>query len=210
MSPTSKPWVGHQILPLVVVDDAKNVLPVIEALAHGGLSVIEIALRTPAALHAIEMAANHGNVTVAAGTVTSADHVKHAIDAGASFGLAPSSSLSVMEACQAANWPFIPGIATVSEAHSARDKGFEFQKAYPADLLGAEKFARSIHHTLPEIMLLPSGGVTQSTMEAYLREPNVFGVSGSWIAPRDLIANGDFAEISRRAREASETVKSIG
>ena len=210
MSPSPQPWVGHRILPLVVIDEPKTVRSVIDALGQGGLSIIEIALRTPAALRAIEVAADHGGMTIAAGTVTTVEQVRNAIDAGASFGLAPSSVLPVMEAAQSAHWPFIPGIATVSEAHSAHDKGFGFQKVYPADLLGAEKFARSVYHTLPDINLLPSGGVTQSTMETYLREPNVFGVSGSWIAPRDLVAAGDFGEISRRAREASEAVKSLG
>lgn len=210
MSPSPKPWVGHHILPLVVLDEAEAVLPVIDALAQGGLSAIEIALRTPVALHAIEIAAKRGDATVAAGTITSVDQVRQAIDAGASFGLAPSSFLSVMEASHAADWPFIPGIATLSEAHSAQDKGFEYQKVYPAGLLGGERFARAIHQTFPEIKLLPSGGVTQVTMAAYLREPNVFGVSGSWIAPRDLIAAGNFGEIARRAGEASEIVKALG
>lgn len=210
MSPSQQPWVGHRVFPLVVVDEPKTVIPLIDALTQGGVSIIEIALRTPRALQAIEIAAGHGGITVAAGTVTSAEQVRHAIDAGASFGLAPSSVLPVMEATQGANWPFIPGIATVSEAHGALEKGFEFQKVYPADLLGAEKFARSLHDTLPEIKLLPSGGVSQHTMKTYLVEPNVFGVSGSWIAPRHLVAGGDFGEIARRAREASETVKSLG
>lgn len=204
------PWDGARIVPMVVLDEAHSVTGVIEALLLGGISVIEIGLRTPVALEAIAIAAEHGGITVAAGTLTRPEQVGHAIDAGASFGLAPSSTRPVMEAALAANWPFVPAIATVTEAHSALDKGFTFQKVYPADLLGAEKFARSIAAVLPEIKLLPSGGVSESNLENYLREPNVFAVTGSWIAPRELISAGDFGEIARRALRASDIASSRG
>ena len=204
------PWDGCRIVPMVVLDEAKSVTGVIDALLLGGISVIEIGLRTPVALEAIAIAAKHGGVTVAAGTLTRADQVAQAIDAGASFGLAPSSMASVMEATLAAKWPFVPAIATVTEAHNALDRGFLFQKFYPADLLGAEKFARSIGAVLPELKLLPSGGVTQDNLENYLREPNVFAVTGSWIAPRELISAGDFTEITRRALRASDSAGSRG
>jgi len=90
------------------------------------------------------------------------------------------------------------------------DRGFTFQKVYPADLLGAEKFARSVGAVLPEIKLLPSGGVSERNLENYLREPNVFAVAGSWIAPRELISAGDFSEIARRALRASDIASARG
>ncbi len=204
------PWDGARIVPMVVLDDAYSVTGVIDALLLGGISVIEIGLRTPVALEAIAIAAKHGGITVAAGTLTRPEQVGHAIDAGASFGLAPSSTHPVMEAALAAKWPFVPAIATVTEAHSAMERGFIFQKVYPADLLGAEKLARSIGAVLPEIKLLPSGGVSESNLENYLREPNVFAVAGSWIAPRELISAGDFREIARRALRASDIASARG
>jgi 2-dehydro-3-deoxyphosphogluconate aldolase/(4S)-4-hydroxy-2-oxoglutarate aldolase len=204
------PWDGARIVPMVVLDDAHSVTGVIDALLLGGISVIEIGLRTPVALEAIAIAAEHGGITVAAGTLTRPEQVGHAIDAGASFGLAPSSRHPVMEAALAANWPFVPAIATVTEAHSALDRGFAFQKVYPADLLGAEKFARSVGAVLPEIKLLPSGGVSESNLENYLREPNIFAVAGSWIAPRELISAGDFSEIARRALRAGDIASARG
>lgn len=204
------PWDGARIVPMVVLDDAHSVTGVIDALLLGGISVIEIGLRTPVALEAIAIAAKHGGITVAAGTLTRPEQVGYAIDAGASFGLAPSSTHPVMEAALAANWPFVPAIATVSEAHSALNRGFTFQKVYPADLVGGEKFARSIGAVLPEIKLLPSGGVSESNLENYVREPNVFAVAGSWIAPRELISAGDFGEIARRALRASDIASARG
>jgi 2-dehydro-3-deoxyphosphogluconate aldolase/(4S)-4-hydroxy-2-oxoglutarate aldolase len=204
------PWDGSRVVPVVVVDEAKTVTGGIDALLLGGISVIEIALRTPVALDAIARATQHGGITVAAGTLTRAPHVQQAIDAGATFGLAPSSSPSVMEAALTAKWPFVPGIATVTEAQNALDRGFTFQKLYPADLLGAEKFARSIGAVLPDIKLLPSGGVTEANLATYLGEPNIFAVTGSWIAPREVIAAGDFAEITRRAKSATALASAHG
>jgi len=116
----------------------------------------------------------------------------------------------VMEAALTAKWPFVPGIATVTEAQNALDRGFTFQKLYPADLLGAEKFARSIGAVLPDIKLLPSGGVTEANLATYLGEPNIFAVTGSWIAPREVIAAGDFAEITRRAKSATALASAHG
>ena len=210
MTSSQMPWAGSRILPLVVVDEAHAVAPVIDALLHGGISVIEIGLRTPAALEAIEIAVQRGDILVGAGTVTSTSLLQQARDAGASFGLAPSASSAVLDAALNATWPFIPGISTVTEAHHAAERGFSFQKLYPADLLGGEKFARALGATLPDIRLLPSGGVNEGNVESYLSEPNVFAVSGSWIAPRDVIAAGDFEEISRRAREAGRVAHAHG
>jgi 2-dehydro-3-deoxyphosphogluconate aldolase / (4S)-4-hydroxy-2-oxoglutarate aldolase len=210
MRSRSMPWDGVRIVPMVVLDEAKLVAGVIDALLYGGISVIEIGLRTPAALEAIAIAAKHGGITVAAGTLTRPEQVRQAIDAGASFGLAPSSAYPVMEATIEANWPFLPAIATLSEAHNALEKGFTFQKVYPADLLGAENFARSIRSVLPDIKLLPSGGVSESNLRNYLREPNVFAVTGSWIAPRELISAADFGEIARRATRAADIASSRG
>lgn len=204
------PWDGHRIVPMVVLDEANSVSRVMEALQLGGISVIEIGLRTPAALEAIEIAAKQGGMTIAAGTLTRADQVARAVAAGASFGLAPASTQPVMDAALAANWPFLPAIATITEANHALDCGFSFQKVYPADLLGAEKFARSVGAVLPDIKLLPSGGVTESNLASYLAESNVFAVTGTWIAPRSLIAVGDFVEIARRAKRANEIANSHG
>ena len=204
------PWDGHRIVPMVVLDEAKSVTRVMEALQLGGISVIEIGLRTPAALEALAMAAKQGGMTVAAGTLTRAEQVAQAIDAGASFGLAPSSTQPVMDAALAANWPFLPAVATLTEANHALDCGFGYQKVYPADLLGGEKFVRSVAAVLPDIHLLPSGGVTEGNLSSYLGEANVFAVTGTWIAPRALIAAGDFAEIAQRAKKASEIASAHG
>ncbi|MEY2900702.1 MAG: hypothetical protein RL247_868 [Actinomycetota bacterium] len=204
------PWEGCRIVPMVVIDQADEISRVVDALRGGGIFVVEVALRTTDALEAIAIAARLGDVTVAAGTVTRAEQVRHAVDAGASFGLGPTSVSSVMEETLAARWPFIPAISTVTEANVALERGFRFQKLYPANLLGGEKFARAVGAVLPEISLLPSGGVSETNAATYLAEPNIFAVTGSWIAPRELIAAGDFEEITRRAARASEIAKAYG
>lgn len=200
------PWGAARIIPLLVIDQAEDVLPVTEALAEGGIKVFEIGLRTPAAIEAIRLAVRGGVGTVAAGTVTNATQLRQVIDAGAEFGVSPAFTPSLSKAVVDNKFPFIPGIGSVSEALAALEAGFSHQKLYPADLLGAEKFAKSLASVLPEISLMPSGGVGEHNLQTYLSQPNVFAVSGSWLAPQALVAERRFDEIRDRAREALELV----
>ena len=200
------PWGAARIIPLLVIDRAEDVLPVTEALADGGITVFEIGLRTPAAIDAIRFAVQAGVGTVAAGTVTNPEQLSQVIDAGAAFGVSPAFTPSLSKAVLESNFPFIPGIGSVSEALVASESGFSHQKLYPADLLGAEKFANALASVLPEISLMPSGGVGEQNLQAYLMQPNVFAVSGSWLAPRALVAERRFEEIRVRARKAMELV----
>lgn len=204
MTSQAQPWNGSKIVPLVVIDDPKDTEPLVNALLHGGLSVIEIGLRTPKALDALKIAAGLGTIKVAAGTITSVAQLVRVIDAGAEFGISPAWSDPVMAEVRKTDFPFIPGVATVAEALKALEHGYNHQKLYPADLLGAEKFAKSLAAVLPEISLLPSGGVSEQNLRTYLAEPNVFAVSGSWIAPRTLLQEKNFGEIAIRAARAVE------
>lgn len=200
------PWGTARIIPLLVIDLADDVLPVTEALADGGITVFEIGLRTPAAIDAIRLAVQAGVGTVAAGTVTNPEQLSQVIDAGAAFGVSPAFTPSLSKAVVDNNFPFIPGIGSVSEALAAWESGFAHQKLYPADLLGAEKFAKALASVLPDISLMPSGGVGEPNLQNYLAQPNVFAVSGSWLAPQALVAERRFDEIRDRARRALELV----
>lgn len=210
MNNEAAPWEQTRIIPLVALDEASAVNPLLDAFAEAGLFTIEIALRTPAALTAISVASKRREFVVAAGTVLTAEQVSKSIDAGASFGLAPSSSEELLGAVSNHAWPFIPGFSTVSEAHLLRERGFGVLKLFPADLLGATKFCRALASVMPDLGLVPSGGVAEENLAEYLFEPNVHAVSGSWIAPRDLIATGQFQEITLRASRAMRVAGSNG
>ena len=207
MKAQSTPWHGHIIVPLVVIDRADDVNSVMDALLAGGITNIEIALRTPAALEAIKIASARGDFTVAAGTVTSSELVSKAIDAGADFGLSPAAQDSVLNAAQDSKWPFLPGIATPSEALRMSERGFSHVKVYPTDLLGGEKFLDALAQVIPTLQLLPSGGVNELNLVSILSKPNVFAVSGSWIASKTDIAERSFTQITERASKALKLAK---
>lgn len=204
MDLNSTPWQSARLIPLLVVENAPDVLAVMEALLAGGISTFEIGLRTEAALPALELAAKSELGVVGAGTITSTELLRKAVDSGAQFGVSPALTESLAGAISEVNLPFIPGIGSAAEALRAHELGFSDLKAFPADLIGAEKFVRSMGSVLPRVRLMPSGGITEDNLESYFREPNVFAVSGSWLAPLNLIHERNFAEITRRATRAME------
>jgi 2-dehydro-3-deoxyphosphogluconate aldolase/(4S)-4-hydroxy-2-oxoglutarate aldolase len=204
------PWVGFRVIPLVVIDKADDIHFVMDALLAGGINVIEIGLRTESALDAIKQAVGAQKMVVAAGTVRTSNQVHQVQDAGVAFGISPSSSESMMDTALNVGLPFIPAIATLTEAQVALDRGFIDLKTYPTDLLGGEKFLRSVGAVMSEVRLIPAGGVSEQNLSSYLSEKNVLAVSGSWIASRDLIAARDFEEITKRAKRAQEIANGNG
>jgi 2-dehydro-3-deoxyphosphogluconate aldolase/(4S)-4-hydroxy-2-oxoglutarate aldolase len=202
-----RPWDGHRVVPLVVIERADDVNKVMDALLAGGISILEIALRTPAALEAIKIASARGDFTVAAGTVTSSELVSKVIDAGANFGLSPAAQDSVLNAARDRQWPFLPGIATPSEAARMADRGLSHVKVYPTDLIGGEKFLDALAQVMPSLQLLPSGGVSEQNLASLLSRKNVFAVSGSWIATKTDISEQKFNQITERASKALELAK---
>lgn len=198
------PWSGFRIVPLVVIEKSDDVGFVMDALLAGGIKVIEIGLRTDAALDAIRQAVSMEKMVVAAGTVRNSEQAYQVQDAGVAFGISPSSSKDMMDTALDIGLPLIPAIATLTEAQVALDLGYVDLKTYPSDLLGGEKFLRAVGAVMPQVRLLPAGGVNEQNLASYLGEPNVFAISGSWIAHRDLVAARDFAEITRRAQRAMD------
>lgn len=194
-------------MPLVVIDEPSQTDQLLDALVKAGLTLVEIALRTPQALESVKIAAKREDLTVAAGTVLNASQFKQVLQAGADFAVSPAFTAELAEAASDSGLPWIPGIATASEALTARSQGFNSLKIYPADLLGGPRFAKSLGDVFQDLSFMPSGGVTQENFLDYLSQPNVFAVSGSWIAPRELISKGEFSEITRRAKEALELAR---
>ncbi|WP_231499886.1 bifunctional 4-hydroxy-2-oxoglutarate aldolase/2-dehydro-3-deoxy-phosphogluconate aldolase [Saccharothrix sp. NRRL B-16314] len=192
------------VIPVVVVDDAEHAVPLAQALLRGGVRVIELTLRTPAALAAIErVAAEVPGIVIGAGTVTTPEHAEQAAKAGAAFLVTPGSTDRVLDAAEDTGLPFLPGVATVSEAMRLVERGLTSLKFFPAEAAGGVDYLKSIGGPLPGLRFCPTGGITPESAPRYLALPNVGCVGGSWLAPKDALASGDFARIEELARAAA-------
>ncbi|MGW4395724.1 bifunctional 4-hydroxy-2-oxoglutarate aldolase/2-dehydro-3-deoxy-phosphogluconate aldolase [Amycolatopsis nivea] len=192
------------VMPVVVIDDVDDAVPTARALLAGGIGVIELTLRTPVALTAIErVAAEVPDIVVGAGTVTSPEQAKQAADAGAKFLVTPGCTDSVLDAAFATGLPFLPGAATVSEAMRLAERGLSALKFFPAEASGGAAFLKSIAGPLPELQFCPTGGITVSSAPSYLALPNVGCIGGSWLTPAKLVAAKDFAAVEKLAAEAA-------
>jgi len=192
------------VMPVVVLDDVAHAVPVAQALLRGGIRVIEVTLRTPAALAAIErIAAEVPDLVVGAGTVTAVGHAKQAVDAGARFIVTPGATDGLLDAVAATGLPFLPGVSTVSEAMRAAERGCTVLKFFPAEAAGGAAYLKSIHGPLPGLRFCPTGGITVESAPKYLALPNVGCVGGSWLTPKDALAAGDWGHVETLATAAS-------
>ncbi|APZ54744.1 bifunctional 4-hydroxy-2-oxoglutarate aldolase/2-dehydro-3-deoxy-phosphogluconate aldolase [Salipiger abyssi] len=191
------------IIPVLVVDDAAHARPLAEALVRGGLPALEVTLRTPAALEVIaEMAAVEGGM-VGAGTLLSPADVAAAVDAGATFGVSPGATDRLLDACEEAGLPLLPGAATATEAMALLERGYTVQKFFPAEASGGAPALKAIGAPLPQIRFCPTGGVSMKNAGDYLSLGNVLCCGGSWVAPKDKVTAGDWESITALAAEAA-------
>ena len=191
------------IIPVLVVEDAAHARKLAEALVAGGLPALEVTLRTPAALDVIrEMAQVPGGV-VGAGTLLTPEDVHAAKAAGASFGVSPGATDRLLDACEAADLPLLPGAATASEAMALLERGYDMLKFFPAEASGGAPALKAIGAPIPQIAFCPTGGVSLANATAYLSLPNVVCAGGSWVAPADAVRSGDWSRIETLAREAA-------
>ncbi len=200
---------AHRIIPVIVIDDAGRAADVAHALAAGGIHCAEVTFRTPAAEAAISAMTAVPGFTVGAGTVLSTDDLSRAIDAGATFIVSPGFDLALVNAVLAGNLGVLPGIATATEAQQAIKAGLDAVKFFPADRLGGIGTIRALAAPFPNLGFVPSGGVTAATALEYLSEGAVPAVSGSWMASRALIADGDLAAIQRLSAESVEAIGAL-
>ena len=192
------------VMPVIVVNDAAVAVDLARALVAGGIRTLEITLRTKAALAAMRRIRDEvPDALVGAGTVRTRAHLEAALDAGAQFGLSPGLTPELAAAARASCVPFIPGVATASEAMHAQDEGFNILKLFPAEAVGGIKLLKALAGPLPELRFCPTGGIDASNAPAYLAQPNVLAVGGSWLTPADALAAQDWARITQLAREAS-------
>ena len=192
------------VMPVIVIDDAADAVPLAEALLAGGIQAIEVTLRTEAALPAIaRIATEVPDMVVGAGTVLDAVQARAVREAGAVFAVSPGATDQLIEGCDEAGITLLPGAATASEAMSLLEKGFDVQKFFPAVQAGGAPFLKALSSPLAGVSFCPTGGISLASAPDFLSLPNVICVGGSWIATKDNIRDKEWASITEAARHAS-------
>ncbi|MFL4950796.1 bifunctional 4-hydroxy-2-oxoglutarate aldolase/2-dehydro-3-deoxy-phosphogluconate aldolase [Streptomyces sp. MMS24-I31] len=192
------------VVPVVVLRDTADAVPLGRALVAGGLPAIEVTLRTPAALDVVRAIADGvPDAVVGAGTVIRPEQVTAAVDAGAGFLVSPGWTDVLLEAMRASGVPFLPGVSTTSEVVALLERGVREMKFFPAQAAGGTAYLKSLSGPLPQARFCPSGGIGPDTAPEYLALPNVGCVGGSWMVPADAVLARDWARIERLARAAA-------
>jgi 2-dehydro-3-deoxyphosphogluconate aldolase / (4S)-4-hydroxy-2-oxoglutarate aldolase len=196
---------GVAVIPVLTIEREKDAVPLAHALLEGGLSLIEVTLRTPAAPAAIAAIARElPQIVVGAGTVQRPADVVQACAAGARFLVSPGMTAELAGAALATELPYLPGVATPSEVMAARDLGICFLKLFPAKAVGGLALLRALAPVFPGVAFCPTGGIDERSAREYLALPNVPIVGGSWMAPKEAIAAGDWERVRRLAERAKE------
>jgi 2-dehydro-3-deoxyphosphogluconate aldolase/(4S)-4-hydroxy-2-oxoglutarate aldolase len=192
------------VIPVVVIHDLKAAVPMARALVAGGITAIEVTLRTPVALEAIRaIAAEVEDATVGVGTVLGASDLRAAQEAGARFAVSPGVSPRLLDAADDCALPLLPGAATASEVMSLLERGYRHLKFFPAVPAGGHQLLGAWASPLPQIRFCPTGGINLTNAKDFLVLPNVLCVGGSWLTPADKLAAGDWSAIELLAREAA-------
>jgi 2-dehydro-3-deoxyphosphogluconate aldolase/(4S)-4-hydroxy-2-oxoglutarate aldolase len=191
------------VIPIVVIDDPAAAVPLARALVEGGLPVIEVTLRTGAAVAAARaMIDQVPGAIVGLGTVTEREHVAAALDIGARFVVSPGLSADLAQQARRSNLPYLPGIMTPSELMAAQALGLTVLKFFPAEPTGGVAALKALAGPFPDVRFCPTGGIDAAKAPAYLALPNVIAVGGSWLAPKAAIDAGDWKRISELALAA--------
>lgn len=191
------------VVPVLVIHDVAHAIPIAKALMAGGIKVLEVTLRTPAALDVIRTIAKEvPDAIIGAGTVTNAQQLKEVTEAGAKFAISPGMTADLLQAGADGTIPLIPGISSISDLMKAKDAGYTYLKFFPAEASGGIKAIKSIGGPFPEVTFCPTGGIGPANYLEYLSLSNVACVGGSWLAPDDAIQNGNWDAITTLAKDA--------
>lgn len=191
------------VIPVIVINDLDDALPLAKALVAGGLKVLEVTLRTEQGLSAIKLIKQAlPEAIVGAGTVITAEDVAASVEAGAEFLVSPGHTDALIDSVQQLAVPILPGVATPSEAMKMLSKGIRHLKFFPAEAVGGLKVLKAIAGPLPQLKFCPTGGIDPQKAVDYLAEPNILCVGGSWMLDKTDIANKDWAAIEAKARKA--------
>ncbi|MFD9607437.1 bifunctional 4-hydroxy-2-oxoglutarate aldolase/2-dehydro-3-deoxy-phosphogluconate aldolase [Streptomyces sp. NPDC059970] len=192
------------VVPVVVLEDAADAVPLARALVAGGLPAIEVTLRTAAALDAIRaIAAEVPDAVVGAGTVISVRNVSDTVASGARFLVSPGWTDTLLDAMKASEVPFLPGVSTTSEVVALLERGVSEMKFFPAEAAGGTAYLKALSSPLPQVRFCPTGGISLASAPSYLALPNVGCVGGSWMVPAEAVAAKDWARVERLASEAA-------
>ena len=191
------------VVPVLVVEDVETAVPMAKALVEGGIKVLEVTLRTAAAMDVIKVIAQDvPEAIVGAGTVINAEQLEQVQNAGAQFAISPGLTKDLLEAGNAGDIALIPGIASISELMKGIDLGYDHFKFFPAEASGGAKAIKSIGGPFPDVKFCPTGGIGIGNYKQYLALPNVMCVGGSWLVPEEALKSGDYARITELAKEA--------
>jgi len=188
------------VIPVIVIEQLKHAVPLAKALSAGGITTLEITLRTPVALDAIADIHNAcPELVLGAGTVIDTEQFAKIKDAGATFAVSPATTLNLINAATAAEMPFLPGVCTPSEIAAARELGCRSLKFFPANLYGGDNMLNTLASLFSDIQFCPTGGISADNYQSYLNLPNVVCVGGSWLAPPALVNGEQWATITALA-----------
>ncbi|QMT61305.1 bifunctional 4-hydroxy-2-oxoglutarate aldolase/2-dehydro-3-deoxy-phosphogluconate aldolase [Legionella sp. PC997] len=196
------------VIPVVVIKEIEDALPLATALFAGGIHIIEVALRTPVALEAVELLLKtFPEALIGVGTVTTPEQLKHVADMGAKFALSPGKTQALLTAGCSSNIPLIPGVSSVSELMEGLFLGYTHFKFFPATAAGGANMLQAMHGPFPQAKFCPTGGINEKNFSDYLALPNVSCVGGSWIVPEEAIKKGDWALITDLSLSARHSVR---
>jgi 2-dehydro-3-deoxyphosphogluconate aldolase/(4S)-4-hydroxy-2-oxoglutarate aldolase len=192
------------VMPVVIIEQAAIAPDLARAFVRGGIGVVEITLRTQAALPAIEAIAREvPEIAVGAGTVLSAQDLHAAADAGATFAISPGATPALLDAAASAPIPYLPAVATASELMQGLAAGYHCFKFFPAGPAGGTGMLKAFAGPFPQARFCPTGGITQESVKSYLDLPNVLCAGGSWLSPADALASRDWKRVEALARRAA-------
>jgi len=198
-----------KIIPVAVIEDSENAIPLGKALLDAGLPVVEVTFRTEAAAESISrLRKKFPDMLVGAGTVLKIEQVKAAVDAGSEFIVTPGFNPTVVDYCVENKIPIVPGLNAPSFIEWGLERGLNHFKFYPADISGGLRMLQLLSGPYPSVKFMPTGGVNNQTLIEYLKLDNVFACGGSWIVKKNLINNKNFNEITKRTKEAVSLVLS--
>lgn len=190
------------VIPVIVIQRLEDAVPLARALVEGGVKVLEVTLRTPVALPAMEaIARSVPEAIVGAGTIRSVADAQAARDAGCRFGVSPGYTSEIGHYCRNVSLPLLPGVATASEVMQAQADGHLFLKFFPATAAGGIPLLKALHGPFPDVAFCPTGGITPESAPQFLALPNVKVCGGSWLTPADAVEAGDWARITTLARQ---------
>jgi 2-dehydro-3-deoxyphosphogluconate aldolase/(4S)-4-hydroxy-2-oxoglutarate aldolase len=197
-----------KVIPVLTIERPEDAVPLAKALVAGGVTTLEVTLRTPVAIEAAKaIMADVPDAIVGIGTILNADDLARAEALGAKFGISPGATSDLLKAAAASRLPFAPGIATASDLMQALAHGFDLVKFFPAEQAGGIKALRALAGPFPNVLVCPTGGIGEANAATWLAEPNVVAVGGSWLCPAAEVRSGNWAGITAMCERSMKSLK---